>query len=287
MKEICCILLLLKLALSTNSQVLYKCTSPRGDTTYYMLGTCHDLPKDRFYFDNALDSLIASVDVVFSELYHPGDDPLLGREVRRLREEIMFYENGKRLRDFVTRREYQSIYRFYRGHFGLSRKQFRRQSVYLPYFMHNRIAYGYPRYVKMDRMIFDRAKAANRPVVLLDNFELIREAFGFFTAKYDINWMLQNIHEFDREQGERARLFDAYLAQDTSALIAVAGDVQGNTIVIDARNRHWQHVVETQSRRSNFLFAGIAHLLAGPESMISYFRRRGYDVVPLRLRVSN
>lgn len=285
MRVIYGILLLLEFTLSANSQVLYKCTSPRGDTTFYLLGTCHDLPKDRFYFDSTLDSLIASVDVVFSELYHPGDDPLLSGELMRLRE-VMFYENGKNLRDFATLREYRSIFRFYRDQFGLSRNQFRDQSVYLPFFMHGRIAYGDRHYVKMDQMIFDRAKAANRPVVLLDSIELLKAAFSIYTTKYDLNWLLENIGDFDRERKEKMRLFDAYLAQDTSVLAEAIDDLPGNTTVIDARNRHWQYVIEARGKRSNFIFAGIAHLLAGRESMIGYFRRRGYNVFPVRLKLS-
>lgn len=265
-----------------HGQVLYKASSPGGDTITYLLGSFHVLPRNLLQLDAGLDSLISTVDTYFTESFYleKGMQPLA--HLRAL-QKAMSYPNGKRLSDFVSRDEEKLVYDYYRTRYRIKKSTFRQLSTIIPAYMHQIITHSGNEFIKMDRELLRTAERGKKRILNLDHIPLVVKAYQSMLVQYPPSWLV-NLAKDDRKYlADQSELQQAYLRQDTAALIQI---VQRDAIgfekerfnVIDARNIYWINELQQQSGTKNFIVAGVAHLLCGEYALLKYYTNSGYKV---------
>jgi len=267
-------------------QILYECTSATKDTTTYLLGTCHVLPSEQFKNDPKIDSLIRISNVVFSELYIKVSDVNKSEYISEIRK-LNYFENGGRLDDFISKKEVDFIYSFYKENFNLTKRRYHDMRYYLPLVMHRRIVYSEDKYVKMDKLLYAKASDYNKPIILLDNENLLINAHNELNRIYNLEWLISILHNFDNEKLEKKTLFNAFLNQDTTLLKEwIKRDpASQNKLIIKERNNYWVKVINGMSSNINFVFAGIAHVI-GDYGLLEYYKSKGYEIKPIALAIS-
>lgn len=272
------------------SQVLYKAVSTGKDTITYLLGTMHNLPKDKFYLDPVVDSLLNQSTTIFTETYHAEKSarPLV---VAKAWIKATSYPNKQRLADFLTRDQAKKVFNYYHSRYGISKQVYKQLSSSLPIVMHQQIIYSSNKYAKMDRDLLKLAERKRVPIHNLDILPLLANAYKALTVIYPPSWLLEMIDEEETETKNKNNLENIYLNQDTTALQVIFREtlqqhpVEHNQI-LNRRNQYWMQELEKNSGTTNFLFAGIAHLLIGEDNLLNYYRKKGYQIeaVPLQLK---
>jgi uncharacterized protein YbaP (TraB family) len=268
---------------SVNGQILFECISPSDQAKTYLLGTCHILPKEGFRFDPKIDSVINLSEVIFSE--YLGDLKEISISDYK---GYIYYENGKSLSDFVPPKDLKFIYSFYSKNFHITRNRFKSLKYFLPYSMHQRIVYTENQYIKIDKLLYSKAIIQNKKIIQLDNKYLLSQAYNELNEIYNLQWLTTILHNFEREKTEKKLLFNAYLNQDTTQLkIIMQSDLTAsNDVIIKERNNHWIKLIEENAKNTNFIFAGIAHILEENHGLLNYFRSNGYTIRSISLDIT-
>lgn len=261
--------------LPVKAQLLYKCESPGGDTTTWVMGTMHWADRKGFREDPVFDSLIAGSDVFFEE-------PLLKEHLtpeQSLRlQQVQRYENGRTLKDFVSRKELNRLTTELAAQLKLNAITIRRFFGFAPFFMLSKLPpRDSTRHVELDQYLINKARRFNRRIVPLDHPDSIYQTFLVLREKHQPEWLLRAYPHYFKKAGA---LEMAYRAQDTAAIIPQIGNSadSGYTLLIARRNEQWVKIIERESGRRNFIEAGLAHIIAPTDGLLDYFRRKNWKV---------
>jgi uncharacterized protein YbaP (TraB family) len=265
-------------AFQAKAQVFYECKSLNGDTTFYLMGTCHYLPKTAKFDTILLGNYIRNCDVVFSEMYIDDGDISYKTALSNLGKNKR-YKNDGLLKDSVTKIEYQRIFSYYHSRFGVSKKQFNWASYYRPWAMDSRLRHNLKENYSMDHILYAIAKAARKTVRNLDNEDLLYAASSKLNSVFDINWLLFMVNGEKITMTDDEIIAQSYLKQDTARILKqLSADPEHQRYLIDDRNRHWLTVFEKYCGRTNFVYCGLAHVISGQYALLNYFRSKHYSV---------
>lgn len=281
--------LLLTGPLCARAQLLYKCTSPRGDTVTYLMGTSHVLPMDRYHHDPVIDSLVKQSSVLFTEHYVPAADPVY-RKHRKKMIGVREYANNKRLDDLLPPEEVAFIYHYYETVHGRSRQAIIAASrTIAPFFHQELVSKKGGKLFYLDLHIYQQAVTQQHKIVYLDDALALLAGYKALADVYTPQWLLQKIRSGDFDKQQEDPMDSAYLHQDTSAIkrhMANNPDRQSPRYddVIKNRNTQWEAKIEQQGAAINFVACGMAHVVEDDIGLIYYFRRRGYRVEGIVLK---
>lgn len=281
------LIILLFAAIRIQSQVFYACMSPNGDTTYFLMGTHHYLPKKVKLDTILLGNYLGECDVVFSELYiDDGHDRY--RTVVSNVEKSRRYPNDGLLKDSVTKEEYQQIFNYYHRRYGVSKKSFEWASYFRPWVMDSRLMYNRKNYYQMDDVLHAMARASGKVVKNLDTEDLLYAASATLNSTFDIQWLLSRVNNGNITMTDDEMIAQAYLQQDTASILKhINTDPEHQKHLIDDRNKHWFTVFEKYGGRTNFVYCGLAHLISGEYALLSYFRSKRYLIKAIDIHLPN
>jgi len=278
MQRVLLFIILVFLAIRAKSQVFYACKSPNGDTTFYLMGTHHRLPKKVKLDTILLGNYLKDCEMVFSEMYIDDGDDGYKTVVSNL-EKSKRYHNDGLLKDSVTKGEYQKIYSYYHSRFGVSKRRFEWASYFRPWVMEYRLRYSGKEFYSMDKVLYSMAKVKGKVVRNLDNENLLYAAFSELNSTFDIQWLLLTVKGRDSIMTADEIIAQSYLKQDTASILKHRSvDPEYQKYLIDDRNRHWFTVFEKYGGRTNFVYCGLAHIISGQYALLKYFNSKHYSI---------
>lgn len=279
--------ILVILSIQAKSQVFYVCKSPDGDTTFYLLGTHHYLPKKVKLDTSLLGAYLRDSDVVFSELFVDDGGSRYKAVLANLEKSRRYPLNGL-LKDSISKDEFQRIFLYYNRLFGVSKKSFERVSYYRPWMMDSRLRYDRNEYYPMDDLLYKLAGASGKTIRNLDNENLLNAASASLNSSFDVRWLLSRVSNGDNIKTDDEIIARAYLEQDTATMLKhMYKDPEHQKHLIDDRNKHWLEVFEQFGGRTNFVYCGMAHLIAGQYALLTYFQSKHYTVKAIDIRLFN
>ncbi|MFT3822403.1 MAG: TraB/GumN family protein [Chitinophagaceae bacterium] len=271
---------------NASTQLLYKCESARKDTVTWVLGTMHVMERKYFAHDPMLDSLVAASKVVFVEpLFNDSSNRNFRHDLSRAAKAV-YFENDKKLSDFVPPAELKLIESFYTKQLNISRKKLRSHYRFIPYFMLYHLSYNPDqKLVKLDDLVIQKAKHYRKKIVALDHADSIVNAFHKLRDIYSPAWLTQN---YEHTQNINSQIKQAYLQQDTCYLkkhIGTPEDLDYDALIRE-RNNSWKKLIANKSSTHNFLAAGMDHVLAPGDGLLDYYQQQGYTITPVNLKIT-
>jgi uncharacterized protein YbaP (TraB family) len=280
------IIYLLFFSIPSDAQILYQCASPNGDTVFYVFGTCHYLPREAKIDTVLLGKLIRSSDVVFSELFVEDGDPSYKRVVSNLNELVRYKNNGSIL-DSITQAQYGELMNYYRTSYGVSKKEFKWATYYLPLQMDNRLRYSSRNYYSIDKILYSIARRSGKKINNLDNEELLYNAHTYKSSEFDIRWLLSKVEGKNVGQFNDDTIIQLYLQQDTAGINRhYKPGLKRRQVLLEDRNKHWFTIFEQKAGRTNFIYCGLAHLISDEFSLLNYFRNRKFSVRAIEIDIA-
>lgn len=276
-------------SIPARAQVLYKAVSPDRDTTIYLLGTISFIPADRFFLDPAIDSLMNLSDAIFTQTYH-AEKSARPMVVAKAYIRAMSYPEKKRLSDFLSKEDARRVFDHYHKRYRVSRSVYRQLSSFVPVVMHQQIVYANDYFVKMDREILKMAIRKTAAIYNLDVLPLVKASYQALAEVYPPSWLLNRIDREEMENQYTADQLKAYLDQDTAAIKFSYQSRLGTypeafEQIITKRNQYWMQELERKGGRTNFLFAGVAHLLLEPDGLLTRLQNKGYTIEALTIKL--
>jgi uncharacterized protein YbaP (TraB family) len=284
MQQVLFFIIILFAAIGSRAQVFYECKSSNGDTTYFLMGTHHNLPKKVKLDTILLGNYIRDCEVVFSEMYIDDGDIRYKTVVSNV-EKNKRYRNDGVLKDSVTEGDYQKIFSYYHRRFGVSKRRFESASYFRPWVMDSRLRYSRKEFYPMDNVLYSLAKVKGKVVRNLDNEDLLYAATSELNSSFDIQWLLLAIEGRDSIMTADEIIAKSYRKQDTASILKhLSVDPEYQKYLIDDRNRNWFTVFEKYGGRTNFVYCGLAHIISGKYALLKYFNSKHYSIKAIDIR---
>ncbi|MET0393887.1 MAG: TraB/GumN family protein [Chitinophagaceae bacterium] len=267
------------------AQVLYRCTSPGNDTVTYLLGTHHGLPRQHYYYDSLYTQLLSRCEVVFVET-NVLDSGQARRDFLKQAGRIAVFTGGRSLTDYLSDGQIAQLKDFYRLEFGISGERFDRSLKLTPFFLHQRFFGSDTTRVSVDKLINQDAQLLKKEIVSLDEPEQLLATYTWFSQSISPDSLLNLAAGYGAIREQHRLLDTAYLAQDTAGINRFIRTVYSAVFrneLIHRRNRLWEEMLMTRSRKTNFIAAGIAHI-SFTGGLLEFYRGRNYRVEPVDLR---
>lgn len=267
-------------------QVLYQLDHPDQNERLFLLGTFHDIPRNiDFQIDPRIDSLIEISDVIFSEYF--GDNGYSNYLTQLT--ELSGISATSNVKSTFRRKERKMLFEFFQKEYRVSPKLLRKYQEFNPYFFHRGIFNSAFRQFSMDSELFKIAKIKQSKIIVLDTFEILKMASGVLNKAFDKTWLLGIPNGSTGHQENFENLFSAYLSQDTSEIWKFNQEnirwyKDDFEWLIGGRNEEWLKTYERDKGTVNFMFAGMAHLVAPKMGLLDTFKEKGYQITPLPIQ---
>jgi uncharacterized protein YbaP (TraB family) len=288
MKYLFSLLLAFGFACTGNTQLLYRCSSPGGDTTTYIFGTSHTLPESTFYYDKIFDSILAKTDVYFSEQL-TWDTAAEFQQIYALSRGKNYYPPGKSLKDSVTPAQYKAIQAFYKKKYNIPARKFNEQQSLAPFMMHRQLSYNASGNVYPDRILLDKAIALKKPIVQMDRGPAFLVTMRWMQRLWNVDSLLQLHKRGSEEMRLDSMMAVMYDRQDTTSMQRVmvtnyTNDPAYQYNMITIRNREWEKKILSKGGKVNFVVCGMSHVLSR-DALLDFFRKRNYTITSIPVKI--
>jgi uncharacterized protein len=262
-----------------NSQLLYEIKSKNGQHTSYVFGTIHLMPKDKFNIDSTLTAAFNSSSMIAMEVDLNMD---LAQKIEVAKETIL--PEGKTLRDFCTKDQYQMIYTYAVDSNGMSKKKFKRYSRLKPFFFSSVMLQESLENTKSYELEFgEMAKKGSKKTMGLESIQVQMQTINTVSLEDQVQMLIDGMKE---TQSYDAMLSN-YLSESIDALYTeIVSESEGfpNFVenFLNKRNRQWIPVITDQIERENtFIAVGAGHL-PGPNGVLQLLNAQGYSLAPIQ-----
>jgi uncharacterized protein len=269
------------LFLSVNSQnenaLLWQISGNGLNTSSYVYGTIHVLPKDKFSMPQYVSKALEGSSVLITEinLNIPLKDQL---EVAR----EMFLPGGKTYEDYLSTEEYKSFYKYLTDSMNLKKRKIKKIIRIKPFFASSLILKEYYGKIKSYEMEFKKLAKKNK--LVFDGLESLQDQLDLLNSIsleeqfQDITMDLSSFREYNL-------MVDCYLNQDLECLQKILNEEEGienfEEEFLNNRNENWMPKIENSiQEQSSFIAVGAGHLV-GDYGVISLLRDKGYKVIPV------
>lgn len=288
MRYLFLLILCCAITVTGTTQLLYRCTSPQGDTVTYIFGSMHEIPKKNFRYDPVLDSILAKTEIYFSEQLI-WDTTAIFQKIAAVPKSTDYYPRGQSLKDSVTPKQLQQLQAFYKKWFNISAKKFNAELGRSPYMIHLNFSRNASGFVFPDRILLDKAVALKKPVVQVDRTETFVTALKYLQHYWTVDSLVSLPGRYNEVLRYDSVLLALYQQQDTTGMKRIMETTYRNVAgyynnVIRMRNTEWEKAIMTKGRKTNFFVCGISHVIANG-GLLDFFRSCNYtiSIIPARL----
>lgn len=268
-------------ALAQSRSCLWKATGPKGSV--YLVGSVHMLTKDYYPLSPALDAAFQESDVLVEEL-DLGEMRAPDSQMAMLTRGLL--PSGQTL-DAVVSKETWDIVAKHAAALGLPLEPLKRFKPWSLALMLLGTAWqkaGFDAALGLDQHLYDRARAANKPVRGLETVAFQISRFDEMSMPDQDRLLQQSIREIDHETTAVTTLANAWKVGDTATLERIVlEDVKNDPAMyrrlIVERNQSWLPVIEELSTRPRpaLVVVGAAHLI-GPDGILAGLRAKGFTL---------
>ena len=138
----------------------------------------------------------------------------------------------------------------------------------------------------MDKLINQDALLLEKEIVSLDEPEQLLATYTWLSQSITPDSLLSLAAGYAATREQHRLLDTAYLARDTAGINAFIRAIYPGAYqneLIHRRNRLWEEILMTRSRKINFIAAGIAHI-SFTGGLLAFYRSRNYRVEPVAVR---
>ena len=252
------------------------------DTTIYLFGTIHLLPKDVQWFNGPVKAAFASSEVLVLEMF----EPPMG-EMMKLMNKYGTATDGVNLSDRLdepTRANYETAMKG----IGLPVAVFETRQpwmVYLTIYGMQLVNSGWDINSGAEKILTDAANETGKPILELESADEQFAILSGFTMEEQTAMLSQVVNDPDGAARELNRLLDYWIAGDLDGLAAVMAETMGEaeaveTALLTKRNANWTVWLDAKMDEPGtyFVAVGAAHL-AGDKSVQSMLAKEGHVAV--------
>lgn len=270
--------LLVSFFTGVKGQLLYTIQPKNGNSTSYLYGTIHMIPKDQFQLSASLLEAFESCNTLAMEIDLNMD---FSDKIALTQQTIL--PDGKTLKDITTPEQYTKIVRYCLDSCGMSKKKLKRYSRIKPFFFSSAMLQDQLKETKSYELEFqDMAKKGKKNTIGLESIQVQMESINSVSLEDQVSMLLDGINQPLQYKG----MLQAYLAEDLDRLYAdIVSESEGfpNFIeeFLNRRNHNWIPVISSQIERgATFIAVGAGHL-PGVQGIISLLRNAGYAITPV------
>lgn len=258
--------------------LLWKIEGKNINTPSFLFGTYHMLCPEDFNIPDTVKTLIANSKQIIFEI--DLDDPQLTSKMMK----GIKMKDGKKLKDFFSESDYDSIAGLFKKITGMSINAF---ETYKPFLL---VSMLYPKMMNCATIAFEKEleKIAKNNHLEVKGLETIEDQLNVFD-KIPYNVQAEAVKKtlFGLEEGKEQmkKMVEMYKSKDIRAMqTSINSDTDlGNydKVLLSNRNKNWIAVIEKEiTSLPTFIAVGAGHL-AGKKGVIYLLRKNGYQVTPV------
>jgi uncharacterized protein len=263
---------------TSSSSLLWKISGKKLKQPSYLYGTMHVQDESVFMLEDHLKKYIDKSDAFAMEILLDEVDPM------QVQKHILL--KNTTLKDLLTEEEYNQLDEFLKRELGQGLLLFNRMK---PFFLASQImqlSMSQDKELAMDLYLLKYARSQNKRIFEVERFEEQIKAIDKISLPEQIKMLMQLIHEEEKNDDKKDKMFQAYISQDIELLYEqTTSDTTMPSNFVDVfiteRNKRMtKRTIKMIKKQSVFIAVGAAHL-GGPNGMIPLLRKRGYTVEPI------
>lgn len=278
MKRILALLVITLLSFNLNQaqelekSTLWKIEGNGIEKPSYLFGTIH-ITCDATLEADVTKALDATSQIV---LEMDMDDPSLQAKMMK----DMYLNDGKTIKDFVSKEEYATIDSLFQNTMGMSLKMLENVR---PFFLSSMF---YPKMIDCPMQSFELelikvAKEQNEEILGLETIEDQMKVFKDIPLEdqyADLIRMAEDNLEYDKNSF--AELLKVYESEDITALLDMMNDENNKTVsehqdvLLENRNKNWISKIEAFAKEQPIFFGVGAGHLAGENVLFNYYAKQ-------------
>lgn len=275
-------------SLELEDALLWEISGNGLESTSYLYGTIHLIPKEDFFWPKGTLSALENSTQAYFEV--DLDDMFdISAQMGLLTKAFM--NDGQTLSDFYSKEDYEMV----KGHFeGLGIPMFfleKLKPMFLTVFASGDVEFGSgfggDSDVKSYEMeLYEICQDSNKDVDGLETIEYQISVFDSIPYQDQADMLLETIKSSDAENDMFQEMVNMYKEQRIDDMVSTMSQeeagIQGyEDVLLNNRNKNWIPVMESKMKESKTFFAVGAGHLAGEEGVIHLLRKQGYKLKPL------
>jgi len=254
------------------------------DTTIYLFGTVHILPRDVQWYDAEIDAALSSSDTVVTEVLMDGQSEAA---MQQLAMSTGMFQDGRTLRS-VLDEDQKAVYEATLSSMGIPAQAF---DPFKPWMAGLTLAVlpllqqGYDMEAGVDKVIL--GKAGDTPKGALETAEFQLGIFDGLPLDKQIAFMMETVEGIDEVKETLDAMVTEWVEGDADGLADIMNEGLGDETLAEAllyqRNANWAEWIDTRMQEPGtvFIAVGAGHL-AGEKSVQDYLAER--DITAERIQ---
>ncbi len=254
------------------------------DTTIYLFGTVHVLPKDVEWYDDTIDKALTSADILVTEIpMDAGSDA----QMQQMTMQKGMLPAGTTLRSLLTP-EQTAAYTAAMGKIGIPVEAFDPLKPWmagLTFTVLPLMQQGYSPETGVEKVLL--GKAAGKATGALETIEFQLGIFDSMAQDAQVTFMMEAAAGMDEAAPMLDRMVAEWVKGDAEQLAAVMNEGMSDPAVAEAllysRNANWAEWIDARMDMPGtvFIAVGAGHL-AGEKSVQDYLAERGITVTRVK-----
>lgn len=248
------------------------------DTTIYLFGTVHVLPKDLVWYDAEIDQALSASDTIVTEI---AMDPATEAKQQILAQQKGVFTDGTTLRSLLNE-EQRAAYESALAKLGAPANSFDPLEpwlttltlTYLPLMQQ-----GYDPASGVEKVIL--SKAGEQSLDALETIEFQLDMFDSMPMDKQVTFMMEAVEAMPEVKATLDGMVERWAQGDADGLAALMNDDLTDPVLADtllySRNENWAEWIEDRldsTPGTVFMAVGAGHL-AGKQSVQDYLEERG------------
>ncbi|MBD3774767.1 MAG: TraB/GumN family protein [Rhodobacteraceae bacterium] len=252
-----------------------------GDTTIYLFGTIHALPKDVDWFKGPLKEAFESSDTLVTEVLVDGQSPA---QLQKTVIELGTLPEGQTLRDLLSP-EQRTRYEAAIAKLGFPVATFDRFEPWYAAMMFSMVPLlqqGYAPDAGVEKVL-SAANAPGKQVAELESIDQQLAMFDQLPQENQVSYLMEVIDGIDEIKPTIDQMVAEWLEGDADGLAVLMNEGMSDPVVIDRllyqRNRTWAKWIDKRLEQPGTVFVAVgAGHLAGKDSVQADLEKMGLTV---------
>lgn len=267
------------------SSLLWEISGKKVKSPSYIMGTMHMIPKEDFYFPEALQERVAKSDMLVMEIGG------LSEQMKGMK--LMMLESGNLFDDYFSKEQLDTLFAYTTEKMNMSEEKLRSNFSGMKPFVLTQILSKDMFGENPESYEMSLEKLAKENNLVIAGLETVEEQMGFINslgANDQVEMVMSTIRNADataEEGGNNMRkLIDLYLEQDIDKLheymssSSLNSDDFENTM-LNNRNKKWIKPIKKIIKKNKaFIAVGAGHL-GGENGVLELLRKEGYTLTPI------
>ena len=270
----------------TNAQVqknalLWEVKSKDSKNISYLYGTMHLMDADLFFLPKKLEKTLLKADVLCMEI--ASINPNLSPDALFMKDRL--------IKDLFNKNQMDSIYGWAGKTLFMNKEQFDKNfEKAKPFLLMQFILQAS---LPTDSKSFEKefeALATEKKMILkgLETVDQQLNLFDGFTDKEQVEMVMSTLRNEEKSKQSFEEMQQIYLTQNLDNLYTFMkkdsdSPIGNSRAFLEDRNQNWIPIMKEMMKNKSVFFAvGAAHL-AGPEGVIEFLMKDGYELTPVKL----